>query len=47
MAKVKNNRYVMGYSEADSGIMVVYASSVEEAEELFENGEFVVEDLEF
>lgn len=37
-------RYVMGWSQADNGWMVVYADDYEEAEAKFENGEFTIED---
>jgi hypothetical protein len=36
-------RYVMSYSEAMCMDMVVYANTLEEANELFENGEFIYE----
>ena len=36
-------RYVMAWSQAACAWMVVYASCLEEAEELFENGEYVIE----
>ena len=38
------NRYVMGYSESEDADMIVYADSIEEAEEKFEDGLFVYED---
>ena len=41
MAKL--NRYVMGWSQAYASYMVVYATSLEDAEERFENGEFTYE----
>lgn len=37
-------KYQMEYSQAESGWMVVYADSLEEAEEKFENGEYVIEE---
>ena len=37
-------RYVMGWSQADNGWMVVYADDLEEAEAKFENGEFTIEE---
>ena len=40
---VKVNRYEMGWSQADGAWMVVYASSLEEAEEKFEAGEYFLE----
>ena len=40
----KKSRYVMGYSQAESGWMVVYAHCLEEAEKLFENGDYTLED---
>lgn len=43
MAKVKNNRYVFGYSEAEDGEMVVYAPTYEEANAKFEDGDYIVE----
>lgn len=36
-------RYQMGYSQAEAGYMVVYASSIDEAESKFENGEYQIE----
>ena len=36
-------RYVMTYSQADCAWVVVYANSLEEAEEKFENGDYVLE----
>lgn len=47
MAKVKNNRYVMGYSQAEHGDMIVYAPTYEEALARFENGEYIIEDQDF
>ena len=32
------NRYVMSWSQADSMWMVVYAATLEDAEEMFEDG---------
>ena len=46
MAHVKDNRYVMGYSQAERGNMVVYAPTYEEANALFEQGDYCIEDLE-
>ena len=40
----KMNRYVMGWSQADSMWMVVYAHDLEEAEEKFEDGIYELED---
>ena len=40
---IDGKRYVMGYSQAENANMVVYADSYEEAEELFENGVYVLE----
>ena len=37
------NRYVMGYSEAEDADMVVYADTIEEAKEKFEQGLYVFE----
>lgn len=42
--KEELNRYEMSYSQADCGWMVVYASSYEEAKEMFENGDYVIEE---
>lgn len=36
-------RYEMGWSQADCGMMVVYADCIESAEEKFENGEYSIE----
>lgn len=41
--KEKLHRYVMSYSQAESGWIVVYAKCLEDAEEKFENGEYVLE----
>jgi hypothetical protein len=41
MAKL--NRYEMGYSHAERGIMVVYAQTYGEAVEKFENGDYKVQ----
>ena len=38
------NRYVMGYSAEEDADMIVYADSIEEAEQKFEDGLFVYED---
>lgn len=38
------NRYVMGFSAAEDADMIVYADSIEEAEQKFEDGLFVYED---
>lgn len=38
------NKYQMGFSQADNAWMVVYADSLEEAEEMFENGEYELEE---
>ena len=37
-------RYVMSYSEAMCMDMVVYANTLDEANEKFENGEFIYEE---
>lgn len=47
MAIVKDNRYVMGYSEAEQSDMIVYAPTYEEALAKFENGEYIIEDEDF
>lgn len=39
----KLERYKMGWSQADNAWMVVYAQCLEEAEEKFEDGEYVLE----
>ena len=44
MAHKKQNRYVMSYSEAMCMDMVVYANTLDEANEKFENGEFIYEE---
>lgn len=36
-------RYVMGWSQADCGWMVVYAHDLNEAEEKFEDGDYTIE----
>ena len=41
---VKMNRYVIGYSQADSMWMVVYACCYEDAEEMFEDGIYELEE---
>ena len=41
--KGKLNRYEMCWSQADCGWMVVYAHDLNEAEEKFLDGEFVIE----
>ena len=46
MAHVKDNRYVMGYSQAEHGNMVVYAPTYEEAVARWENGEYTIEDTD-
>ena len=38
------NRYVMGYSAEEDADKIVYADSIEEAEQKFEDGLFVYED---
>ena len=38
------NRYQMSWSQADGAWMVVYATCLEEAEMLFEDGEYVLEE---
>ena len=40
------NRYVMSFSQADDAWIVVYAPSLEEAEEKFENGDYTIEEEE-
>jgi len=40
----KQNRYLMGYSQAESGWMVVYAHTKDEAVAKFESGDFQIED---
>jgi hypothetical protein len=40
----RKKRYVMSYSEAMCMDMVVYANTLDEANELFENGEFIYEE---
>lgn len=42
--KEKLNRYQMGWSQADGGWIVVYAHDLEEAEMLFEEGDYVIEE---
>ena len=44
---VKDNRYVMGYSQAEQSDMIVYAPTYEEALAKFENGEYITEDQDF
>lgn len=44
--KKKKSRYNMGWSQADGKYMIVYAGCPEEAEELFEEGEYELEDEE-
>lgn len=44
---VKDNRYVMGYSQAEHSDMIVYAPTYEEALAKFENGEYITEDQDF
>lgn len=41
--KEELNRYQMGWSQADGGWMVCYAHTLEEAEEMFEDGDYVIE----
>lgn len=43
---MKMNRYVMSWSQADSMWMVVYAATLEDAEEMFEDGIYELEDQE-
>ncbi len=38
------HRYLMGWSQAECGWMVVYAHDIEEAEEKFECGEYTIEE---
>ena len=40
---MKQKRYVMGYSHAECGDMVVYAIDYEHAVEKFECGEYTIE----
>ena len=40
------NKYVMSYSQADGCNLIVYADCYEEAEEKYENGEYILEDEE-
>lgn len=42
----KMNRYVRSWSQADSMWMVVYAATLEDAEEMFEDGIYELEDQE-
>ena len=44
MSKKKLNRYVMCYSQADCAWCVVYAKCLWDAEEMWENGEYVLEE---
>ena len=44
---VKDNRYVMGYSQAEQSDMIVYAHTYEEALAKFENGEYITEEQDF
>lgn len=44
---VKDNRYVMGYSQAEHSDMIVYAPTYEEALAKFENGEYITEEQDF
>lgn len=44
MKKNKLNRYQMSWSQADGAWMVVYAHDLNEAQEKFEDGEYVLED---
>ena len=37
------NRYVMCYSQADQANLVCYAESLEDAEAMFENGNYTLE----
>ena len=46
MKHMKMNRYVMSWSQADSMWMVVYAATLEDAEEMFEDGIYELEDQE-
>lgn len=41
---MKLNRYVMCWSQADRKWMVVYACTLEDAEEMFEDGIYELED---
>lgn len=40
---MRMNRYVMSWSQADSMWMVVYAATLEDAEEMFEDGIYELE----
>ncbi len=42
--QTNENRYVMGWSQAEGGWMIVYAETLEDADEKFENGEYTIED---
>ena len=44
--RVGLNRYEFGYSQAESGIMVVYANTKEEAITYFEQGKYEIEDID-
>jgi len=41
--KKKLNRYLMSWSQADNAWMVVYAHTLEEAQEKFEDGDYVLD----
>ena len=43
---MRMNRYVMSWSQADSMWMVVYAATLEDAEEMFEDGIYELEGQE-
>lgn len=44
---VEMKRYIMAYSQADAMWMVVYASCYEDAQEMFEDGIYELEEEEF
>ena len=43
---MRMNRYVMGWSQADCLWMVVYAATLEDAEDMFEDGIYELESEE-
>ena len=43
---MRMNRYVMSWSQADRMWMVVYAACLEDAEEMFEDGIYELEETE-
>ena len=44
---MKMNRYVMSWSQATDQEMVVYAATLEDAEEMFENGIYELEEPQY